>query len=145
MRALNCPQIWPNHLRSQGTALGIAMFYLASEITLVAAPVALNKIGWRFYLVLICPSVCYILAIYFLFPETKGRTLEEIGSLFGDEHVASHWYGISEEEKQEIARNALKLTKSGRLPEEPQLKGPVNGAEKEAERGVGVEDVSLAA
>lgn len=40
-------EIWPNHLRSQGTALGLATFYLASEVTLVAAPVALNQIGWR--------------------------------------------------------------------------------------------------
>ena len=61
-------EIWPNHLRSQGTAWGLAFFYLASEITLVAAPVALNSIGWRFYLVLIVPSVCYIAAIWFLFP-----------------------------------------------------------------------------
>lgn len=65
----------------------------------------------RFYLVLICPSVCYIAAIWFLFPETKNRTLEEIGTLFGDEHVAAQYYGISEEEKQEIARNALKSTR----------------------------------
>lgn len=30
--------------------------------------------------------------------------------------MASHWYGISEEEKQRIAENALQLTKSGRIP-----------------------------
>ena len=40
-------EIWPNQLRAQGTALGLAFFYLASEVTLVAAPVALNDIGWR--------------------------------------------------------------------------------------------------
>lgn len=40
-------EIWPNHLRSQGTALGIAVFYLGSEVTLVAAPVALDEIGWK--------------------------------------------------------------------------------------------------
>ncbi|KAK5124672.1 hypothetical protein LTR85_001385 [Meristemomyces frigidus] len=135
-------EIWPNHLRSQGTALGIAVFYLASEVTLVGAPVALNDIGWKFYLVLICPSVCYIAAMWFLFPETKGRTLEEIGSLFGDEHVASHWYGISEEEKEEIARNALKLTKSGRIPDEPYLRPPMNDAEGK-DGGEKVEDVGL--
>lgn len=40
-------EIWPNHLRSQGTALGVSFFYLASEVALVAAPVALNDIGWK--------------------------------------------------------------------------------------------------
>lgn len=40
-------EIWPNHLRATGTAFGIAMFFLTSEITLVAAPVGLNTIGWK--------------------------------------------------------------------------------------------------
>lgn len=82
-------EIFPNHLRPQGVALGLSVFYLASEVTLVGAPVALDRIGWKFYLVLIVPSVCYLVALYFLFPETKGRTLEEIGVLFGDTHVAT--------------------------------------------------------
>lgn len=55
-----------DHLRPQGVALGLSSFYLASEITLVGAPVALEKIGWRFYLVLICPSIVYIILIYLL-------------------------------------------------------------------------------
>ena len=43
--------------------------------------------------------------------------MEEIGTLFGDDsHIANHWYGISEEEKQKIAQDALQLTKSGRIP-----------------------------
>ena len=88
---------------------------------------SLLNLPCRFYLVLICPSACYIAAIWFLFPETKNRTLEEIGTLFGDEHIASHWYGISEEEKQEIARNAMKLTESGGIAEEPRANGLQNG------------------
>ncbi|KAJ5146478.1 uncharacterized protein N7515_001042 [Penicillium bovifimosum] len=91
-------EIFPNHLRSQGVALGLSSFYLASEITLVGAPVALNNIGWKFYLVLIIPSFCYIVAIYLLFPETKGQTLEEIGALFGDEaNVVSRRYNTTQE------------------------------------------------
>lgn len=34
--------------------------------------------------------------------------MEEIGALFGDEgHVASQWYGLSQEEKDKIAQEAL--------------------------------------
>jgi hypothetical protein len=43
---------------------------------------------------------------YARFPETKGRTLEEIGILFGDEHVASQWYGLTEKEKGDIRSEA---------------------------------------
>lgn len=104
-------EIFPNNLRSQGVAFGIGIFYLASEVTLVAAPIALNSIQWKFYLVLIFPSAVYIVLFYLLFPETKGRTLEEIGVLFGDEaHVASHWYGITDEEREKIANEALRET-----------------------------------
>ena len=147
-------EIWPNHLRSQGTAWGLAWFFLTSEVTLVAAPIALNDVGWkyvyyrrcklryciltygcRFYLVLICPTVVYLPIVYFMFPETKGRTLEEIGEIFGDKHVAAHWYGISEEEKEEIAKHALKLTADGRIESDSDLKPPENNIEK-AEGGV---------
>ena len=108
-------EIFPNHLRSQGVAWGVSFFYLASEVTLVAAPVALDSIGWKFYLVLIVPSSVYIVLLALLFPETKGRTLEEIGIAFGDQHVASHWYGISEEEKRQIEEDALRKTQSNAL------------------------------
>lgn len=107
-------EIFPNHLRSQGVAFGIGVFYLSSEVTLVAAPIALNSIGWKFYLVLIFPSALYIVLLYLLFPETKGRTLEEIGTLFGDEaNVASNWYGATEEEREKIAQEALRETDGG--------------------------------
>lgn len=59
-------EIFPNHLRPQGVALGISAFYLSSEIVLVGAPVAMNNIGWKFYLVIIIPSAVYIVLIYFL-------------------------------------------------------------------------------
>ena len=42
------------------------------------------------------------------------RTLEEIGELFGDTHVASHWYTLSAEERERIAAEAaMDLTDSG--------------------------------
>ena len=94
-------EIFPNHLRPQGVALGLTVFYLASEVTLVGAPVALDRIGWKFYLVLIIPSACYLVTLYFLFPETKGKTLEEIGALFGDTNVAT----VTEGERMEEGKN----------------------------------------
>lgn len=49
--------------------------YLADIILLVAGPIALNDIGWKFFLVLIIPTAIHIVFVYFMCPETKGRSL----------------------------------------------------------------------
>jgi len=48
-------------------------------------PIALAKLAWKFYFVYIACLACMIITIYFLFPETKGRTLEEIAVVFDGE------------------------------------------------------------
>jgi hypothetical protein len=45
-------------------------------------PIALEAIAWKFYFVYIGTLAAMIPTIYFLFPETKGRTLEEIAKVF---------------------------------------------------------------
>lgn len=45
-------------------------------------PIALDAIAWKFYFVYIGTLTAMIPTIYFLFPETKGRTLEEIAKVF---------------------------------------------------------------
>ncbi|KAK5169845.1 uncharacterized protein LTR77_005823 [Saxophila tyrrhenica] len=75
-------EIWPDPLRAQGVSLGLVVFFLFSGTTLVVAPIAQETIEWRFYLVLICVSTAYDLIIYIWFPETKGKSQEEIAALF---------------------------------------------------------------
>jgi hypothetical protein len=75
--------------------------YLADIIILVAGPIALDKIQWKFFFVLICPTFLHIIFVYFMCPETKGRSLEDINALFG-EKVAIHYYGATEKEKEEF-------------------------------------------
>ncbi|KAL4926600.1 general substrate transporter [Aspergillus undulatus] len=106
-------EIFPNHLRSVGVAFSLSSFYVASEITLCVAPIAMDEIGWKFYLVLICPSAIFIVLLYLYLPETKGRTLEEIGALFGDTNIANTWYGLTEEKKNEIWEQAMREEKEG--------------------------------
>lgn len=56
-------------------AVSMCGLYLADIILLVAGPIALNNIGWRFFLVLIIPTALHIGFVYFMCPETKGRSL----------------------------------------------------------------------
>lgn len=45
-------------------------------------PIGLAKIGWKYYLTYVCWLAFEICFIFFMFPETSGRTLEELSILF---------------------------------------------------------------
>ena len=94
-------EIFPTHIRSQGTAFSMMGLYLADIIILVAGPIAFDKISWKFFFVLIVPTFFHIIFVFFMCPETKGRSLEDINAQFG-EKVAIHYYGATEEEKHEL-------------------------------------------
>ena len=64
-------EIFPTHVRSQGTAVGMAGLFCGTVVVLVAGPIALNAISWKFYFVLIIPPAIEFLCVYFFFPETK--------------------------------------------------------------------------
>lgn len=85
-------EIFPTHLRPQGTAVGMCAWYTAQIIILVAGPIGLTNVGWRFLLVLIVPTACYWGVVYTWFPETRMRSLEEVQGCFG-ERVAVRCFG----------------------------------------------------
>lgn len=53
-------------------------------------PIALEKLAWRFYFVYIGCLMVFIVLIWFLFPKTAGRTLEEIAEVFDGPEVVTH-------------------------------------------------------
>lgn len=46
--------------------------------------VAMNNIGWKYYIVYCVFLVVMILVVFFFFPETRGRSLEELASVFDE-------------------------------------------------------------
>ena len=77
-------EIFPTRIRAQGASFAMWNQYAATIIILVAGPIALERIAWRFFLVLIIPTALYVVVIYFYFPETKLRSLEDLNAQFGD-------------------------------------------------------------
>jgi hypothetical protein len=82
-------EIFPTHLRAKGAAIctfwGQAFGILLQQIGLKV----FEDIGYLFYIVfIVCTSFAGL--IYYLFlPETKGATLEDISSFFGDPVVTT--------------------------------------------------------
>lgn len=48
----------------------------------MVTPVAINSIGYQYYIVFAVIAACIPVSVYFLFPETMGRNLEEIDLMF---------------------------------------------------------------
>lgn len=51
------------------------------------SPIAFSSIGWKYYIVFIATNACGAVTVFSFFPETKGKSLEEINALFGDEVI----------------------------------------------------------
>ncbi|KPI40804.1 Sugar transporter STL1 [Cyphellophora attinorum] len=79
------PEMFPNHLRGKGVCLGLATIALVNIMWLQVAPLAFKTIGWKFYLCFIIPAYLFAIIAFFFFPNTRGKPLEEIAAMFGDE------------------------------------------------------------
>jgi hypothetical protein len=62
-------------------------------------PIALVKIGWKYYVVFVVVICSFGITAYLLYPETRGYSLEQISAIFDKEQDAhSIPLGISEKE-----------------------------------------------
>lgn len=80
-----CAEILPFSIRAKGLAVNLAVTALSSVFNQYVNPIGLENLAWRYYFVYIAILIVECLAIWFLFVETKGPTLEEIAELFDGE------------------------------------------------------------
>lgn len=83
-------ELLPVFIRGTGMALGTFSQGVASIAVSQVTPAALEGISWRFYNVFIAANLVGALVYLFLLPDTSGKTLEEIGELFGDALATAH-------------------------------------------------------
>ncbi|KAH8697109.1 general substrate transporter [Talaromyces proteolyticus] len=80
-------EIFPIEIRAKGNSISTITNWSLNLLFAQCAPIALSSLGFRFFYFFfafnIVATVCYI----FLFPETKGKTLEQMDELFGDQLV----------------------------------------------------------
>ena len=79
---LYIPEILPYHLRT----LGLSVFYFVQFCFMIlsnfAVPVGLEDIKWRLYPIFVAWVMVEFIVVWFVFPETKGPSLEEIALIF---------------------------------------------------------------
>lgn len=75
-------EIFPYSLRSKGLTCELLSIYGSLVIAAFVNPIGMENIGWKYYIVFCCFLVVFLAVTYFVFPETKGRSLEEIAEVF---------------------------------------------------------------
>ncbi|EJT71405.1 hypothetical protein GGTG_10663 [Gaeumannomyces tritici R3-111a-1] len=81
-------EIWPFAQRSRGIAWYQLFSRTAGFFTTFVNPIGLESIGWKYLITYCCILAFELVFIYFMFPETSGRTLEELAFLFEDKSLA---------------------------------------------------------
>ncbi|KAK5128525.1 hypothetical protein LTR85_003195 [Meristemomyces frigidus] len=84
--------------RAKGLAVGQMACYAFGFVNQYTTPIAIDNIGWRYYVANAAWNVPICAIIWFLFVETKGRSLEEVDELFdGCVHAEGVFVGNGDE------------------------------------------------
>ncbi|KAF1849075.1 general substrate transporter [Cucurbitaria berberidis CBS 394.84] len=75
-------EIFPYSLRSKGMSCELLSIYVSLVIQAFVNPIGMENLQWKYYIVFCCLLVVFLIVTYMFFPETRGRSLEEIAEIF---------------------------------------------------------------
>ncbi|KZM19095.1 substrate-specific transmembrane transporter [Ascochyta rabiei] len=81
------PWLYPTEInsmamRTKGAALGTATNWIFNFMVVEITPPGIRSLQWRFYIIWCVFNFTFIPIVYFLYPETAGRTLEDLDRYF---------------------------------------------------------------
>lgn len=80
-------EINPIKTRAKANAVSTCSNWLWNFFIVMITPVMISGIGWGTYLVFAVLNACFFPIIYFFYPETAGRSLEEIDIIFAKGNI----------------------------------------------------------
>lgn len=80
-------EIFPVEVRALGNAITTFTNWLVNLVFAQFSPKALDTIGFRYFYVFFVMNLVAFVSYWFFYPETRGRTLEQMDVLFGDQLV----------------------------------------------------------
>ncbi|KAK4956668.1 hypothetical protein LTR10_006195 [Elasticomyces elasticus] len=80
-------EIFSTEIRARGNSLSTMSNWILNLIFAQFSPTALASVGFRYFYAFFVFNLCAVICYIFLYPETAGRTLEQMDELFGDQLV----------------------------------------------------------
>ena len=95
-------ELIPLSIRGPANALATAANWLANLTVVLITPALLYEKSWKAYILFAVFNAVFIPIIYFLYPETGGRSLEEIDLIFkAANEKGNPWFSVVKVAKQE--------------------------------------------
>jgi len=124
-------EIFPMKVRAKAVAWSTAGNWAFNFMLAFAVPPAFNNIMYKTYFIFATFNAAAFIHIFFMFPETKGRTIEEMEEIFASGHVFSAW-AVSEDigrhNLEEVRRELEARETEKEHAEHGEIKTPVEAA-----------------
>jgi sugar porter (SP) family MFS transporter len=85
-------EVNPVKTRGKANAVSTCVNWLFNFLIVMVTPIMVTNIGWGTYLFFAAVNACFIPVIYFFYPETARRSLEEIDLIFAKGYVEKMSY-----------------------------------------------------
>lgn len=79
---LYASEVAPVHLRAAVCGISTAVSWLFNFLVVEITPIAFTTIGYKYFVVYAAINAACFPVVYFFYPETAGRSLEEIDEIF---------------------------------------------------------------
>jgi len=80
-------EIFPMRIRATGTAVCTCANWACNVLISQVSPIGMARLQYKFYILFVVTNIVNGLVVFFFFPETKGKSLEEMDAVFGDQVI----------------------------------------------------------
>jgi hypothetical protein len=80
-------EIFPTEIRALGTSIATLTNWSLNLLISQVSPIALGNIGFKYFYCFFAFNLISAVCYFFFFPETKGKTLEQMDGVFGDKTI----------------------------------------------------------
>ncbi|OBT57044.1 hypothetical protein VE04_02614 [Pseudogymnoascus sp. 24MN13] len=100
-------EINPIRTRARANAISTSVNWSSNFLIVMVTPIMISNIGFGTYVFFAAMNACFIPIIYFLYPETKKRSLEEIDLIFAKGYVENMSYVRASKELRDRTDTAV--------------------------------------